>query len=156
MSDDLYDRDILHWSEQQASLLRRVAGTEAAPGVDWAHVVEEIEGVGLSELNSVRSYLRIMLVQLLKLHGMPESPMVGDWRADAIAGQQEVVQRFTPSMREKIDLARLYAEALAQVEEGEEPLPLPLDCPYSLDDLLRDQRAGLEAILNAASGTRSR
>lgn len=48
MPDDLYERDILIWSEQQADLLRRVARGERVNGVDWAHVAEEIEDVGLS------------------------------------------------------------------------------------------------------------
>jgi hypothetical protein len=41
MSDDLYDADILWWSEQQAELLRRVAAGEQAD-----IIVEEIEAVG--------------------------------------------------------------------------------------------------------------
>ena len=93
-----------------------------------------------------------MLVHLLKLHGMPDSPMAHDWRADVAASQQEALQRYSPSMHDRIDLARLYAEALAQVEEGEEPLPLPLECPFSVADLVRDKRPALESILNAASG----
>ena len=55
MPDDLYDRDILAWSEHQSVLLRRVANGERLNDVDWDHVVEEIEDVGLSELNAVRS-----------------------------------------------------------------------------------------------------
>jgi hypothetical protein len=47
--------------------------------VDWARVVEEIKDVGLSQLNAVRSYLRLMLVYLLKLRGWPESPAAADW-----------------------------------------------------------------------------
>ena len=45
MSDgaDLYEHDILLWSEQQAELLRRLARGERVNGVDWAHVVEEID-----------------------------------------------------------------------------------------------------------------
>jgi hypothetical protein len=38
---DLYDDDILWWSEQQAELLRRVAAGEQAD-----IIVEEIEAVG--------------------------------------------------------------------------------------------------------------
>jgi Domain of unknown function DUF29 len=53
MPDDLYDRDILAWSEHQATLLRRAALGERVNDIDWAHVVEEIEDVGLSELNAV-------------------------------------------------------------------------------------------------------
>jgi hypothetical protein len=66
MPDDLYDRDILAWSEHQSALLRRVARGERLNDVDWDHVVEAIQDVGLSELNAVRSCLRQMLVHLLK------------------------------------------------------------------------------------------
>jgi hypothetical protein len=73
MPDDLYDRDILNWSQHQADLLRRVARGERVNGVDWAHVVEEIEDVGLSELHSVQSFLNLILVHLLKIHGWPDN-----------------------------------------------------------------------------------
>ena len=65
MPDDLYHRDALAWAEQQAALLRRVARGERVNDIDWDHVVEEIEDVGLSELNAVRSYLRQILAHLL-------------------------------------------------------------------------------------------
>ena len=72
MPDELYDRDVIAWSEHQADLLRRLARGERMNDVDWLHVVEEIEDVGLSQLNSVQSYLRQMLVHLLKGHGWPD------------------------------------------------------------------------------------
>jgi hypothetical protein len=53
MPDDLYEQDILAWSDHQADLLRTVARGQRVNGVDWEHVVEEIEGVGLSELNAM-------------------------------------------------------------------------------------------------------
>ena len=62
MSDRLYDRDILSWSEHQADLLRRIARGERVNDVDWEHVVEEIEDVGLSELHAVESHLDLILV----------------------------------------------------------------------------------------------
>ncbi len=68
MSDgaELYEQDILLWSEQQAELLRRLARGERVNGVDWAHVVEEIEDVGNSELHAVTSLLRQAVVHLLR------------------------------------------------------------------------------------------
>ena len=74
MPNDLYDQDVLAWSQHQAGLLRRLARGEQVNNVDWEHVVEEIENVGLSQLNAVQSYLRLMLVHLLKVRGWPESP----------------------------------------------------------------------------------
>ncbi len=46
MPDDLYDRDVLAWSEHQADLLRRLARGERVDDLDWEHVVEEIERRG--------------------------------------------------------------------------------------------------------------
>ncbi len=51
MPNDLYDRDVLAWSEHQADLLRRLAREEHVSGVDWENVIEEIECVGRTELN---------------------------------------------------------------------------------------------------------
>jgi hypothetical protein len=87
MPDDLYDRDALAWSERQAALLRRVARGERVNDVDWDHVVEEIEDVGISELNAVQSYLDQILVQLLKLHGWPELDSQQSPEAPWLAGQ---------------------------------------------------------------------
>ncbi len=34
--------------------------------MDWKHVVEEIEDVGISQLNAVQSHLRLLLVRLYR------------------------------------------------------------------------------------------
>ena len=58
-------------------------------------------------------------------------------------------------MRQRIDLARLYADAQEQLEpvhyDGIAPLPWPVDCPFTLDQLLNDKRAALEERLRVAS-----
>jgi hypothetical protein len=151
MPDDLYERDILAWSQHQADLLRRVARGERVNEVDWEHVVEEIEDVGLSQLNAVQSYLRLMLVHLLKVHGWPESPSVGHWRGEIVSFQADAAQRFAPSMRQKIDLNRLYRLAREQVSaasyDGREPLQSPETCPFTLDQLLTEPGSALQATL---------
>src|SRR4030081_2972905 len=91
MPDDLYDRDVLAWSERQAALLRRVARGERVNDVDWDHVVEEIEDVGISELNAVHSYLRQMLAHLLKLHGWPDSDACEHWRNEVATFQVDAI-----------------------------------------------------------------
>jgi hypothetical protein len=155
MPDDLYDHDILAWSRHQAELLRRMARGERVNDVDWQHVVEEIEDVGLSELNAVRSHLRLMLVHLLKVHGWPNSPSVGHWRGEIVSFQNDAAQRFAPSMRRRIDLARLYRDALRQLEDvtydDVAPLAMPSNCPVTLKQLLNDKRAALEDHLHQAS-----
>jgi hypothetical protein len=56
---DLYETDILAWSEEQAERLRAVAAADRrnASAPDWPHIIEEIESVGRSQLATVRSLL---------------------------------------------------------------------------------------------------
>jgi len=148
MPDDLYDRDVLLWSQHQADLLRRLARGERVNDIDWLHVVEEIEDVGLSELNAVRSYLRLMLVHLLKLRCWPDSPSVGHWRTEVVSFQKDAARRFAPSMRQRLDIQEAWADAREQLEDavydGQAAPAWPATCPFTLDDLLTRRRADLE------------
>jgi len=139
MSD--YDTDILIWSEHQAELLRRLAAGELVNDaeMDWLNIAEEIGDVGRSELRSCRSLLRQALRHMLKAEAWPLSRDAPTWRADAIDFRRQARDAFTPSMQQKIDVADLYADALAAMPEtmdGQPPLPLPDVCPVTLDELL--------------------
>jgi Domain of unknown function DUF29 len=158
MPDDPYERDILAWSEHQATLLRRVARGERVNDVDWDHVVEEIEDVGISELNAVHSYLDQILAHLLKLRGWPEIDSERHWRAEIVAFQTGMERRFAPSMRQRIDLAKIYDRAKRQIDllrHGGTPASAPpATCPVTLDQLLNASVEELEAAFAApASGT---
>jgi hypothetical protein len=154
MPDDLYDRDALAWSERQAALLRRVARGERVNDVDWDHVVEEIEDVGLNQLHAVESYLEQLLAHLLKLRGWPGLSACNHWRGEIVAFQAGAVRRFAPSMRQRIDLDGLYDLAVRQVvplRYGGDPGRLPpAACPVTLDQLLQLPGHDLEAAFAAA------
>ncbi|WP_428540317.1 DUF29 domain-containing protein [Rhodopila sp.] len=140
MSD--YDADILIWSERQSALLRRLAsGERINDQVDWENVIEEIESVGTQQRHAVESLLGQALRHMLKADAWPQSRDAPIWRADAIDFRAQAANRFTPSMRQRIDLARIYRQALRSIPEtmdGQPPLPLPDVCPMTLDDLLSD------------------
>lgn len=137
---DLYEDDILLWSERQAALLRRLAaGERVNDQVDWENVVEEIESVGNEQLLALQSLLRQALIHMLKAEAWPQARDAPAWRADAINFRAQAADRFAPSMRQRISLERLYRQALRAVPEtndGEPPLPLPDVCPVTLDELL--------------------
>lgn len=67
-TSDLYDEDILQWSEQQAALLRRGAAGELVNDaeLDWPNIAEEIESVGRSELHGLESHLILALLHDLR------------------------------------------------------------------------------------------
>ena len=137
---DLYDTDILTWSERQTELLRRVAaGERVNDQVDWANVIEELESVGRSDLNAVSSWLIQALRHDLKAEAGPLSRDVPHWRAEARGFRALARQRFTASMRQRIDVVDLYRVALAGLPEtmdGLAPLPVPDVCPVTLGELL--------------------
>jgi hypothetical protein len=141
MSD--YDTDILTWSERQAALLRRRAAGELVNDaeLDWPNLAEEIEDVGSNRLHAVESLLVQAFRHMLKAEAWPLSRDAPTWRADAIDFRRQARRRFVPSMRQKIDVASLYADALAampEMIEGQASLPVPPECPVTLDELLED------------------
>ena len=136
MPDDLYERDILSWAEQQANLMRRLAnGERVNDAVDWPHLIEELQDVGLSELRACESLLRQALVHILKLHLWPDGP-VAHWRGEVVGFLSDAQSRFTPSMRQRISVDALYSKALRQVRAEAREQLAPDTCPFTLDDLM--------------------
>jgi hypothetical protein len=66
-------------------------------------------------------------------------PAVPHWRSEARIARINAADAYVPSMRQKIDVADIYAKALRAMPDtidGQPPLPLPAECPVTLDDLL--------------------
>jgi len=138
---DLYDADVLEWSERQAALLRRRAAGELVNDaeIDWPNVAEEIESVGNEQLHAVRSHLLQALLHDLKAEAWPLTSYVPHWRSEARVARINAADRYAPSMRQRIDVADIYAKALRAMPDtidGVPPLPVPAVCPVTLDELL--------------------
>ena len=139
---DLYEEDVLLWSEQQAALLRRLAaGERVNEQIDWANVIDEVESVGSEQLHAVESFLVQALVHMLKAEAWPLARDVAHWQAEARRFRGDAAARFVPSMRQRIDMVKLYRRALRAVPDtvdGTAPLPIPTTCPVALDELLSE------------------
>src|SRR6516165_10536230 len=99
---ELYDTNVLLWSEQQAALLRRLAaGERVNQQIDWENVVEEIESVGSEQLHAVESLLMQALAHMAKAEGWPSSRDAPHWRAEARRFRIDATARFAPSMRQR-------------------------------------------------------
>jgi Domain of unknown function DUF29 len=133
-----YEIDILAWTEQQAALLRQ----RSANALDWDNIAEEIEAVGRHELRTCKSLLRQAMRHMLKAQAWPDARDASTWRADAEDFREQAAETFTPSMRQKIDLAALYARERARLpteNDGQAPTcSVAETCPWSLDQLLGD------------------
>jgi hypothetical protein len=147
---DLYDSDILAWSEQQADVLRSLAERRDLPkGLDLSRVVEEIEDVGLSQLHAATSFIRLIMTHAIKCWADPNAPSLLHWHAEIGNWQVELASRLTASMRNRTDLHREWQRAVRQairelkaqgadVAAVKVRLALDAACPLSLDDLSCD------------------
>ncbi len=139
---DLYDADILLWSEHQASLLRRMAaGEKLNEQPDWPNIIEEMESVGRSQLTAVELPILQSLLHTLKAQAWPRSREVGHWRVEAIGFRDDAFRSYVPSMRQRIDLDRLYRQALRRIPpmiDNHPPLALPPSTSLTVDEFFRD------------------
>ena len=108
---ELYDRDLILWSEQQVELLRQVAAGKRAAGIDWTNIIEEIESLGRSMVNAVESLLLQALVHEFKAALWPDTPYVEGWRNESRLFQTQASGQFMPSMRQRIDPWNLVLRA---------------------------------------------
>jgi hypothetical protein len=143
---DLYEDDILLWSERQAQLLRQHAvATRTNDPIDWPNIIEEIESVGRSERTALASHIRIVLEHLAKLEASPAVAPRAGWcetiaraRAD-VADLLENSPSLAPSLpsvcARQLQRARpIVAAALAAY--GETPrVPLE-DLNYSVEQVV--------------------
>src|SRR6266496_6361743 len=99
-SSALYDADILEWSEQQASALRSLARArpDLSNVIDWENVAEEIEDVGRSQFNAVRSYIRQILIHVAKALSVSDSQSLMHWHTEVRGFHSELIDRVAPSM----------------------------------------------------------
>ena len=61
------------------------------------------------------------------------------WESEARRFRGDAADRYAPSMRQRIDLERLYRRALhimPDTIDDQAPLPVPKTCPITLDELL--------------------
>jgi hypothetical protein len=142
VTEDLYETDILAWSNAQADRLRRVAAGERVNDVDWGHVIEEIEEVGKSETRAVRSALRQAMVHALKAAAWPESDAVRHWRHEAVDFLSQARADLQKGMAKDIDLPDLHRRARQAVEALEmdaPPRPLPEAPGCTLAEAMDDE-----------------
>jgi hypothetical protein len=143
---DLYERDYHAWTQRQAAELRRMVRQRIKTVLDLGHLAEEVEDLGRSERDAVRSQVRRVMEHLLKLEysGAPE-PRDG-WK-DTVADARAVLDdKLSASLRRDLEAIwpRLYAQVLATVRRALRRFGVrdaaagpPADCPYDFDDVCR-------------------
>ena len=142
-NSSLYDDDIVTWSEQQSSALKRIASRpELSNAVDWSNVIEEIECLGRSEWKSVESQIRNALRHIIKGYCDGASPSNEAWSIETEGFLDDVRVEYRPSMRQQVDVGRAWERATRDAARdlrrfGVAVAPgLARTSPFTLDDLL--------------------
>jgi Domain of unknown function DUF29 len=136
----LYETDYLQWIE---TTLQRIQSQDYG-AVDWDNLVEEIEDMGRRERQSLESNFIVLVIHVLKWQFQPEQQS-GSWEGSIIEHRRRVNKalKASPSLNPYLEslVAECYGDAVKQAK-AETGLPLdafPVDCPYELADLLRDE-----------------
>jgi len=121
-------------------LLRKLPRGPSALDID--RIAEEIEGMARSEVSKVSSPLRQVLIHLLKLVTGPDSACREHWLSEILTFQSDALPVFTPGMKQRIDLDRVWTtirKSVANLSKNSQlPAPvLPIECPFSLETCLR-------------------
>lgn len=103
-SADLYERDFVAWTEEQAARIRAAAGTHPNLLIDWDRVAEEIESLGKSDARELQSRLTTIIEHLLKLQHSPAEEPRGGWMGTVIRERTaaENLMEESPSLRAKL------------------------------------------------------
>jgi len=145
--DELYESDFYVWTQRQAEALRRLAATRPNLDLDFPHLIEEVEDLGTSQRDAVRSQLRRILEHCLKLEYSVATDPRGGWYDTILDARAELDDKLSPSLRRDLEqhLPRLWSQARSKADNGlrrfgeaDAADVLPADCPYRLDDLLSD------------------
>ena len=133
---ELYLEDETAWLEAMADLIR--AGRHAE--LDYAHLREYLTDMSRRDRREVRSRLVGLLLHILKWVHQPDRRS-RSWRGSIIAQRQELSELASPGVLRKhaeAVLADVYLDAveLATAETGLSRESFPMECGYSLDELL--------------------
>lgn len=140
-----YEDDFYAWTQHQAEVLRTMPVSDNR--FDREHVAEEIEDLGKSERDAVRSHIRRIIEHFLKLAYSPAQAPRFDWMHSISDARAALEDKMSPTLRRDVEvtLERLYAGAcrsaalaLRTYGEGEAARGFPEKCPYSLDEICQE------------------
>ena len=140
-----YEDDFYAWTQHQAEVLRTMPVSDNR--FDREHVAEEIEDLGKSERDAVRSQIRRIIEHLLKLAYSPAEQPRANWMETIDDARETLSDKLTATLRREVKggLEKLYAEgrrrgARGLIRHGDPEIAdiLPQQCPYSFDEICRE------------------
>ena len=146
----LYDEDFVRWSEEQAAALRAAACSGVNLPLDCENLAEEVESLGISQRNELRSRIAMIIEHLLKLEHSPATRPRHGWIATIGRARLQIerVLDDSPSLRREIPVmvatelprtTRLVGRLLQSRGEGKPDLAVRLStASYTPEQVLGD------------------
>jgi len=134
---ELYDLDFYEWTQRNAELLNQGCFHLA----DIPHIAEELADMGLRDRREVESFLRRLIVHLLKWQVQP-SRRGKSWVVSIADSRVQLKDIFkqSPSLKRFAaeSIVEVYPDALrlASIETGLAAAAFPQECPYTFDQLV--------------------
>jgi hypothetical protein len=147
---NLYERDFVAWSEQQAEALRAAAQGRSNQSLDWENLAEEIDGLGISQRQELKSQIRRIIEHLLKLENSHAIYPRAGWTETIEDARNEIeaVLEDSPSLRQEIgaviatEMGRASRKAVRELGKYEDVEPAALarirDTTYTDEQVVGD------------------
>jgi len=136
----LYGTDFYAWTQEQATLLRKHQWSE----LDLLNLIEEIESLGKQQRQELRNRLSVLIGHLLKWE-YQVSTRSRSWLATIRVQRRDTLRLLKDNPSLKSYLEDVVSEAYENGRDlamGETDLPertFPVECPYSLTEILGDR-----------------
>lgn len=133
----LYEQDYYQWLE---TTIKRLHDRQLQSG-DIDNLIEELKTLGRTEKKVLRSYLRLIVMHLLKWRYQPDKRSKS-WQITIRNNRLDVEESLqdSPSLKPKLAelLAQCYPRAVIEAsdETGLPPATFPSSCPFTLEQIL--------------------
>lgn len=142
-SNPEYDKDFFKWSKTQAKFLKN----KEFDKLDYENLIEELEALGRSEKRALKSYLKILLMHMLKFLYQPDLRS-RSWELSIVNSRNEFKEvlddnpSLQPKLQEIADLAYKSARLDAARETGISLKTFPEKCPWTKEQIFDDNFFG--------------
>jgi hypothetical protein len=124
----LYDRDILLWVDDTVAKLK----ARDFENLDLDNLIDEVDTLGKSQRNAIRSLLRRLIEHLLKRSYVPLPECYVGWQREIRAFRNDIkdILEDAPSIKNLISeiLPKVSASAIASVREEYPQVNFPDSC----------------------------
>jgi hypothetical protein len=140
-TQSLYEVDFSLWLEATLFHLR----SRDIHQLDWEHLIEEIEALGISQRHEAESRLKTILAHVLKRCYVPLPDCFRGWQVTIVTQRNDLKRllKKAPSLRNhlNIELDCLYQDAYSEVCEEYSNSQFPQNWPFdrTLDNILTQE-----------------